>query len=120
MSTQQDEVELQLHGFAATFFRQPHRLTVIKVVVESPFFTEDTEVDTAHQALVLYFLSLAEETKPSRVRLSRLSPAAAQMLRHIRDFLGVVFQIREDHGESGTVVLSCIGAGITNTARRTF
>lgn len=31
MSTQQDEVELQLHGFAATFFRQPHRLTVIKV-----------------------------------------------------------------------------------------
>jgi len=29
-------------------------------VVESPFFTEDTEVDTAHQALVLYFLSLAE------------------------------------------------------------
>jgi hypothetical protein len=24
-------VELQLHGFAATFFRQPHRLTVIKV-----------------------------------------------------------------------------------------
>lgn len=80
----------------------------------------DGVVDTAHQALVLYFLSLAEETKPSRVRLSRLSPAAAQMLRHIRDFLGVVFQIREDHGESGTVVLSCIGAGITNTARRTF
>lgn len=31
MSTQQDEVELQLHGFAATFFRQLHRLTVIKV-----------------------------------------------------------------------------------------
>eukprot|EP00434_Breviolum_minutum_P010756 symbB.v1.2.009487.t1/scaffold602.1/size182573/11 len=77
-------------------------------------------VDTAHQALVLYFLSLGEETKPSRVRLSRLSPAAAQMLRHIRDFLGVVFQIREDHGDSGSVVLSCIGAGITNTARRTF
>lgn len=91
-------------------------------------------MDTAHQAMVLYFLSLTEawkmldsresswkssffitfradfprcpkifhdfhdipkETKPSRVRLSRLSPQAAQMLRHIRDFLGVVFQIRE-------------------------
>lgn len=80
----------------------------------------DGVVDTAHQALVLYFLSLGEETKPGRVRLSRLSPAAAQMLRHIRDFLGITFQIREDHGDSETVVLSCIGAGITNTARRTF
>jgi len=80
----------------------------------------DGVVDTAHQALVLYFLSLGEETKPGRVRLSRLSPSAAQMLRHIRDFLGIVFQIREDQGDSGTVLLSCLGAGITNTARRTF
>ncbi|CAJ1348386.1 unnamed protein product [Effrenium voratum] len=80
----------------------------------------DGVVDTTHQAMVLYFLSLGEETKPSRVRLSRLSPAAAQMLRHIRDFLGVVFQIREDQGDGGTVVFSCVGAGITNTARRTF
>lgn len=80
----------------------------------------DGVVDTAHQALVLYFLSLCEETKPARVRLSKLSPAAAQMLRHIRDFLGVMFQIREDQGDRQTVVLSCLGAGITNTARRTF
>lgn len=80
----------------------------------------DGVVDTVHQPLVLFFLSLCEETQPARVRLSRLSPAAAQMLRHIRDFLGVKFQIREDHGDSGTVVLSCLGAGVTNTARRTF
>lgn len=77
-------------------------------------------VDTLHQPLCLFLLSLCEETKPARIRLSRLSPAAAQMLRHIRDFLGVAFQIREDHGDSGTVVLSCLGAGVTNTARRTF
>jgi len=81
----------------------------------------DGAVDIAHQSMVIYFLSLGEETKPGRVRLSKLSPAAVQMLRHIRDFLGVVFQIKEDHhGESNTVVLSCLGAGITNTARRTF
>lgn len=80
----------------------------------------DGVVDTAHQAMVLYFLSLAEETKPARVRLSKLSPSAVQMLRHIRDFLGVVFQVREDHGDAQTVVLSCLGAGITNSARRTF
>lgn len=80
----------------------------------------DGVVDTSHQALVLYFLSLSEEHAPSRVRLSRLSPAAAQMLRHIRDFLGIVFTIREDQGDGDTVVLSCIGAGIKNTARRTF
>lgn len=80
----------------------------------------DGVVDTAHQAIVLYFLSLCEETKPGRVRLSKLSPSAVQMLRHIRDFLGVVFKIREDNGDAGTVVLSCLGAGICNTARRTF
>eukprot|EP00933_Yihiella_yeosuensis_P080122 TRINITY_DN93538_c0_g1_i1.p1 TRINITY_DN93538_c0_g1~~TRINITY_DN93538_c0_g1_i1.p1 ORF type:complete len:381 (+),score=47.56 TRINITY_DN93538_c0_g1_i1:67-1209(+) len=80
----------------------------------------DGVFDTAHQAMILFFLSLTEEIRPSRVRLSRLSPAAAQMLRHIRDFLGVVFQIRDDQGDHGTVVLSCIGAGITNSARRTF
>merc|ERR1712232_660595 len=80
----------------------------------------DGVVDTAHQAMILYFLCLSEETKPARVRLSKLSPSAAQMLRHIRDFLGVAFQIREDHGDRDTVVLSCLGAGVSNIARRTF
>jgi len=80
----------------------------------------DGVADTAHQALVLYFLSLGEEIRPGRVRLSKLNPSAVQMLRHIRDFLGVSFTIREDQGDLGTVVLSCLGAGITNTARRTF
>lgn len=80
----------------------------------------DGAIDTSHQALILYFLSLCEEIRPSRVRLSRLTPQAAQMLRHIRDFLNVIFQIRPDQGDGNTVVLSCIGVGITNTARRTF
>lgn len=80
----------------------------------------DGVVDTAHQALVLYYLSLGDEMKPGRVRLSKLSPSAAQMLRHIRDFLGITFQIREDQGDGETVTLSCLGAGITNSARRTF
>jgi len=80
----------------------------------------DGVVDTTHQAIVLYFLSLAEEIKPARVRLSKLSPSAVQMLRHIKDFLGVAFQVREDHGETGTIVLSCLGAGVKNTSRRTF
>jgi len=80
----------------------------------------DGVVDTTHQAIVLYFLSLAEEIKPARVRLSKLSPSAVQMLRHIKDFLGVAFQVREDHGDTGSVVLSCLGAGLKNTSRRTF
>jgi len=79
----------------------------------------DGAVDTVHQPLALYMLSLCEETRPTRIRLSKLSPSAVQMLRHIRDFLGVTFQIREDP-EGQTVVLSCIGAGVLNAARRTF
>lgn len=80
----------------------------------------DGVVDTSHQALALYFLSLTDEVGASRIRLSKLSPSAVGMLRHIRDFLGVAFQIREDHGDSDSVTLSCLGAGIVNTARRTF
>merc|ERR1712224_316358 len=80
----------------------------------------DGVVDTVHQPMILYFLCLSEETKPARVRLSKLSPSAVQMLRHIRDFLGVAFQIRPDHGDRETVVLSCLGAGVSNIARRTF
>lgn len=79
----------------------------------------DGVVDTVHQATMLFFVSLSEEIRPSRLRLSKLSPSAVQMLRHIRDFLGVSFNIRE-HGNTDTVVLSCMGAGIGNTARRTF
>jgi len=77
----------------------------------------DGVIDTVHQPLTLFFLSLCEETRPTRIRLSKLSPLAVQMCRHIRDFFGVAFQIREDHG-GNTVVLSCIGAGVANAARR--
>lgn len=80
----------------------------------------DGVVDTAHQSIVLFFLSLSDEATPARVRLSKLTPAAVQMLRHIRDFMGVRFQIREDPSGNGTLVLSCLGAGLENFARSTF
>lgn len=75
-------------------------------------------VDTAHQPMAIFFLAMSEETKPARIRLSRLSPAAVALLRHLRDFLGVSFKIREDNG--GSVTLSCMGIGLKNIARRTF
>jgi hypothetical protein len=43
-------------------------------------------------------------------------------LRLLRDFLGVTFKVKNDHdgGEIGgdTVLLSCLGSGYKNVARR--
>jgi hypothetical protein len=39
------------------------------------------------------------------------------MLRHIRDFFGVVFRIAED-AETSTTTLSCFGVGYKNFAKK--
>jgi RNA 3'-terminal phosphate cyclase-like protein len=51
------------------------------------------------------------------VRLGLLTPYAVQMLRHLKDFFGVVFNIKTEN-ESQTIFLSCLGAGLKNVARR--
>ncbi|CEL94162.1 unnamed protein product [Vitrella brassicaformis CCMP3155] len=52
--------------------------------------------DSTHQYLPLYFMALAEEHQQCKVRLSRLTPYTVQFLRHVRDFLGVAFELTED------------------------
>jgi RNA 3'-terminal phosphate cyclase-like protein len=42
-----------------------------------------------------------------------------QYLRHLRDFFGVTFKIEPD-AASGTVVLTCLGVGFENLARRLY
>eukprot|EP00744_Colponema_vietnamica_P016882 GILI01023708.1.p1 GENE.GILI01023708.1~~GILI01023708.1.p1 ORF type:complete len:359 (+),score=75.32 GILI01023708.1:47-1123(+) len=75
-------------------------------------------VDTTHQWLMLHFMVLSPEDV-SKIRLGKLSPYCIQYLRHIRDFFGVVFKIRPDPS-NGTVLLSCLGIGYKNIARKTF
>lgn len=68
------------------------------------------------QALVLCLCALGPR-ELSTVRLGPLTPHAVRTLRHLRDFLGVTFNVAPD-AASQTVFLSCVGAGIKSLARR--
>ncbi|PHJ24792.1 rna 3 -terminal phosphate cyclase-like protein [Cystoisospora suis] len=81
-------------------------------------------VDTSHQYMALLFAAAADEYQPSKLRLSQLTPYTIQFIRHLRDFLGVTFhfehEVRGDDNDSPEVDLKCVGAGLRNTARKTF
>ena len=53
----------------------------------------------------------------SKVRFGKLTEYSIQYLRHIRDMLNVTFKIVPDM-ESKTVLLSCVGSGYRNIARK--
>ena len=53
----------------------------------------------------------------SKVRFGALTPHAVECLRHIRDFFGVTFKLDADQ-ESRTVLLTCLGLGYTNFAKK--
>lgn len=73
-------------------------------------------VDTVGQSLAFLLMALGPEDV-SRVRCGQLSLHAVQTLRLIRDALGVTFKIRAD-AETGTVLLSCLGSGHKNVAKK--
>lgn len=75
-------------------------------------------VDTAGQWTTLLMMLLAPEDV-SRVRLGRLSRLTVDCLRLYRDFFGVTFKITPD-AETNTVLLSCLGIGFSNIARRVY
>lgn len=54
----------------------------------------------------------------AQVRLGPLTANAIHTLRHLKDFFGVVFNIRTEPA-SQTLFLSCVGVGYKNVARKT-
>ncbi|WIA28864.1 hypothetical protein OEZ86_011390 [Tetradesmus obliquus] len=72
--------------------------------------------DGTHQGLLLLLAALGPE-EMNQVRLGPLTPYAVRTLRHIRDFLNVQFSMRTEQ-QSGTIFLSCIGAGLKNINRK--
>jgi RNA 3'-terminal phosphate cyclase-like protein len=52
-----------------------------------------------------------------QVRLGPLTPHAVRTLRHIREFFGVLFDMKTDPATS-TIVLSCVGCGLKNLSRK--
>ena len=73
-------------------------------------------VDSSHQGLLLLLCALGPE-EINEVRLGPLTPYAVKTLRHLKEFLGVQFSVRPENS-SGTIFLSCIGAGVTNSNKR--
>jgi RNA 3'-terminal phosphate cyclase-like protein len=72
-------------------------------------------VDSTHQALALY-LAAVGPPEVAQLRLGRLTPAAVRFLRDLKDFTGLTFNLAP-HADSGTVLATCVGLGILNTAR---
>lgn len=73
-------------------------------------------MDTNHQSLMMMLMVLCPEDV-SKLRVGKLSAFSVQTLRHLRDFFGIMFKITPDPANS-TVLLSCLGVGYKNVARR--
>jgi len=75
-------------------------------------------VDSTNQGMMLLFMVLCTENV-SKIRLGRLTNHTIQLLRHIRDCFGVRFKITSsDEGES--LLLTCMGIGFKNLAKRVW
>jgi len=83
--------------------------------------------DSFAQSLVALFMSVGP-TDVSKFLVGPLSPYTVQFLRHIRDFLDIMFKLetykKEEEEESlktGTdkVVFTCVGVGFSNLSKRT-
>ena len=73
--------------------------------------------DSSHQPLVLLLLAVGPD-HVSHVRVgASLTPRAVHLLRCVRLFFGVTFNIQAEP-ESGTVFLSCVGCNLRNFAKR--
>lgn len=80
-------------------------------------------VDTRNQSLVLLLMSMASGGV-SRVVMSELTDYTIEFLRHLRDFMGVVFKVEEKQNEiigdgckRQLVYLSCSGSAYWNIGR---
>eukprot|EP00003_Mantamonas_plastica_P000626 TRINITY_DN1049_c0_g1_i1.p1 TRINITY_DN1049_c0_g1~~TRINITY_DN1049_c0_g1_i1.p1 ORF type:complete len:379 (-),score=97.12 TRINITY_DN1049_c0_g1_i1:1157-2233(-) len=73
-------------------------------------------VDTLCQSMMLLFMVVCPEDV-SRIRLGKLSRYTVLHLRQLKDFFGVQFNVKADK-ETGSVVMSCVGVGYVNLAKK--
>jgi RNA 3'-terminal phosphate cyclase-like protein len=74
-------------------------------------------VDAYHQLLYLVYMALGPDQQVSRVRFGPLTPQSVYLLRLLKEFWGVQFQLTPDV-KSATVLVSCVGIGYTNMNKR--
>lgn len=102
------------HAGAAGVLPEDVGVTVADALLEQ--VSHGGVVDAANQPLLLTLMCLGPEDV-SRARFGPLTPFSVGVLRHLRDFLGVTFQIDTDPAD-GSLVLACRGVGFKNTSQR--
>jgi len=75
-------------------------------------------VDSCHQWMVCLLMALCPEDV-SRVRVGKLSPLTISFLRLMREVFGITFKLAAEE-DTNTVIMSCLGIGYKNIARRTI
>eukprot|EP01124_Arcella_intermedia_P017999 TRINITY_DN24975_c0_g1_i1.p1 TRINITY_DN24975_c0_g1~~TRINITY_DN24975_c0_g1_i1.p1 ORF type:complete len:309 (+),score=56.67 TRINITY_DN24975_c0_g1_i1:162-1088(+) len=75
-------------------------------------------VDTSNQSFMLMYMVLGSEDI-SKIRIGKLSPYTISLLRNIKEFFGVTFDIKPDP-ETKTSILTCFGCGFKNLAKQSF
>ncbi|KAI8541608.1 hypothetical protein RHMOL_Rhmol08G0075200 [Rhododendron molle] len=73
-------------------------------------------VDSTHQGLLFLLCALCPQDV-SKIRVGILSPYGIETLRNIREFLDVKFVINPEPSTK-TVILKCVGWGLTNLSRK--
>lgn len=73
-------------------------------------------VDSTHQGLLFILCALCPEDV-CKVRVGKLTPHAIRVLRLIKDFLNVQFDLKPDPA-TGTILSVCVGSGYRNISRK--
>ncbi|GKT27805.1 putative multi-domain containing protein [Aduncisulcus paluster] len=102
--------------------------------------SEGGVVDSSHQVIMMVLMTLAPE-KMSRIRIGRITPRSIRVLRLLKEFFGVSFNLqtaderwvqkcirekkevtkrekRSKHGEQESIICVCQGIGYKNVARQ--
>ncbi|PIK51705.1 RNA 3'-terminal phosphate cyclase-like protein [Apostichopus japonicus] len=83
-------------------------------------------VDSRHQGLALLFMALGQNDV-SKLQTGPLSPYTIQFLRHMKDFLQIMFKIEAQQEQDGDsedsrtghdkILLTCVGVGFSNLSK---
>ncbi|SBT80232.1 RNA 3'-terminal phosphate cyclase-like protein, putative [Plasmodium malariae] len=81
-----------------------------------------SSVDTNYQWLPLLYMSLAEDTTVSKISLNVVKPYSIALIRLLRDFFNVVFDIKkvEKSQINYSYIIKCVGIGYRNFSKKTF
>ncbi|KEG04777.1 RNA 3'-terminal phosphate cyclase-like protein, putative [Plasmodium vinckei vinckei] len=81
-----------------------------------------SSIDSSYQWLPLLYMALANDTAVSKISLNALKPYSIVLIRLLRDFFSVVFDIKkvEKSQIEYSYLIKCVGIGYRNFSKKTF